>query len=187
MLQSRVINWRGAVAATAVAVAAMTGLGACSVDGTPVRQGRDVGSDTGNVDTDKFEKLLAECEILPGKQIAEAVGGTVADPSFFGANCRWNVLTPTSVEVMFNWFEWGSYNHEKDTAKRLGFTTENIKVRSQAAFTARDPKRPSVCGVTAKAPSGGVYTWWVEPAGAANGDACDAPIKLMELILSGAF
>ncbi|MGO3326542.1 DUF3558 domain-containing protein [Gordonia sp. (in: high G+C Gram-positive bacteria)] len=178
---------RRAGVAAAVAIATVIGVGACDVDGAPVREGRDVGADTGDVDTDEFENLLAECEILPANQIAEAVGGQIADPSFFGANCRWTVMAPSAVEVMFNWFEWGSYNHEKDTAKRLGYTTENVTVRSQAAFTARDPKRPDVCGVTSKAPSGGVYTWWVEPSGAARGDACDAPIKLMELILSGAF
>ncbi|WOC11633.1 DUF3558 domain-containing protein [Gordonia sp. MP11Mi] len=178
---------RRVAAASAVAVAAVVGIGACSVDGSPVREGRDVGTDTGHVDTDRFEKLLAECEILPSSQIADAVGGAVADPSFFGANCRWTVLGTNTAEVMFNWFEWGSYNHEKDTAKRLGFTTENIEVRSQAAFTARDPKRPNVCGVTAKAPGGGIYTWWVEPSGTPTGDACAGPTKLMELILTGAF
>ncbi|MCF8570131.1 DUF3558 domain-containing protein [Gordonia sp. HY002] len=181
------IRMRRAVAASALATAAVLAVGACDVDGTPVREGREAAVDTGRVDTDKFENLLAECEILPAKQIADAVGGQIADPSFFGANCRWTVMAPTTVEVMFNWFEWGSYTHEKDTAKRLGYTTENITVRSQAAFTARDAKRPNVCGVTSKAPSGGVYTWWVEPSGGAHGDACDAPIKLMALILTGAF
>ncbi|GAA4659442.1 DUF3558 domain-containing protein [Gordonia humi] len=178
-------RWSAAAAVTAAV--AVLGLGACTVDGTPVRQGRSVGTDTGAVDTDKFERLLAECEVLPASKIGEAVGGRTAAPGFFGANCRWIVQTPATVDVMFNWFEWGSYNHEKDTAKRLGFTTENVQVGSQAGFTARDPKRPAVCGVTAKAPGGGVYTWWVEPSEAPNGDACAAPIKLMEMILTGAF
>ncbi len=175
------------LAAAALVATAVLGVGACTVDGTPVRQGRDVGSDTGHVDTDRFERLLAECEVLPATAIGQAVGGRVAAPGFFGANCRWVVTTPGVVDVMFNWFEWGSYNHEKDTAKRLGFTTENIQVQSNAAFSARDPKRPGVCGVTAKAPSGGIYTWWVEPAAPPAGDACAAPIKLMGMILTGAY
>ncbi|GED99773.1 hypothetical protein nbrc107696_02200 [Gordonia spumicola] len=178
---------RKAITLAAFALAVVLGVASCTVDGTPVRQGRDVGTDTGHVDTDKFEKLLAECEILPATQIAKAVGGSIASPGFFGANCRWVVTTPAVVDVTFNWFEWGDFNHEKDTAKRLGFTTDNIQVQSSAAFTARDPKRPAVCGVTAKAPMGGIYTWWVEPSTASAGDACAAPIKLMELILTGSY
>ena len=181
------IDLRRRLAAAVLAVVATVGLGACTVDGTAVREGRSVGTDDGAVDTDRFERLLAECEVLPGPVIAETVGGAVADPSFFGANCRWMVLTPAPVEVTFNWFEWGSYNHEKDTAKRLGFVTENIQVRSQAGFTARDPERPGVCGVTSKAPGGGVYTWWVEPHDGQGADPCAAPTRLMELILTGAF
>jgi len=179
---------RRATAAAALAIATVLGAASCTVEGTPVRPGRDVGTDTGRVDTDKFERLLEECDILSAVQIGKAVGGGTAQPGFYGANCRWLVASKSGVvNVMFNWFEWGSFAQEKDTAKRLDFTTENIQVRSTAAFTARDPKRPGVCGVTAKAPSSGVYTWWVEPEGAPSGDACAAPIKLMELILSGAY
>lgn len=181
------LRMRRAVAAAALAVVAGVGVGACTVDGTPVREGRDTGTDTGHVDTSKIEGLLTECGILLDDQVADAVGGGAAIGSFNGANCRWTVVGAGTIDVMFNWFEWGSYNLEKDTAKRLDFTTENVQVRSQAAFTARDPKRPGVCGVTAKAPGGGIYTWWVEPSGEPKGDACDAPKKLMELILSGAF
>lgn len=178
-------RWRRVVA-TVVAVSAAGLLAACETDGQPVREGRSVGTDTGHVDTSQFDKLLAECEVLPAAVIAQAVGGTTARPNFYGANCRWIVM-PQSTDVTFNWFEWGDYNLERETAQRLGFVTENIQVRSQSGFTQRDPARPQVCGVTAKAQAGGIFTWWVEPAGAPEGDACAAPIKLMELILSGAF
>lgn len=170
---------------TVIASAAVLSSVACTVDGQPVRADRAVGSDTGHVDTSKFDKLLAECEVLPASTIAQAVGGTTAKSNFFGANCRWTV-EPGPIDVTFNWFEWGDYDLEKQTAKRLGFTTENIKVRSQSGFTQRDPKRPDVCGVTSKSQSGGIFTWWVEPSSPPQGDACAAPIKLMELILSGA-
>ncbi|MGB6041471.1 MAG: DUF3558 domain-containing protein [Gordonia sp. (in: high G+C Gram-positive bacteria)] len=170
------------LAAGAIAVAATT-IAGCRVDGTAVREG---GVDTGHVDTDQFDNLLSECEVLPGPTIAKAVGGTSADPNFFGANCRW-IVSPQIIDVTFNWFEWGDYNLEKETAQNMGFTTENISVRSQSAFTQRDPQRPSVCGVTAKATAGGIFTWWVEPEAPQGGDPCAAPIKLMELILSGAY
>ncbi|MGB6247014.1 MULTISPECIES: DUF3558 domain-containing protein [Gordonia] len=172
--------------AAATVLAAVLTLTACTVDGTAVREGRSVGTDTGHVDTDRFEKLLAECEVLPAAKIAQVIGGTTASPNFFGANCRW-VVMPQQVDVTFNWFEWGDYNLEKETAQRLGFTTENIAIQSQSAFTQRDPKRPHVCGVTAKATAGGVFTWWVEPEGGQAGDPCIAPTKLMELILTSAY
>jgi len=141
----------------------------------------------GNVDTDRYDKLTLECEILSTQQIAEVVGGpdAFARGTFFGAICRWVLNGPTVSNVTFNWFEWGNLNVEKDTAKRLGYQTENIRISSQTAFTQRDPNRPSVCGVTARAPSRGIFTWWVEPRGPAPADACAAPIKLMELVLSG--
>lgn len=171
--------------AAVLGLAAVAASAACTVDGQPVREGGAVGSDTGHVDTSRFDKLLAECEVLPAATIAKAVGGTTAESNFFGANCRWSVL-PQQIDVTFNWFEWGDYNLEKETAQHLGFTTENISVQSQVAFTQRDPARPAVCGVTAKSPAGGIFTWWVEPEGQQAGDACAAPVKLMELILTGA-
>lgn len=174
---------RKAIAAGALALAAAVTLVGCSVDGTAVREG---GVDTGHVDTDKFNNLLSECEVLPAPTIAKAVGGTSASSNFFGANCRW-IVAPQVTDVTFNWFEWGDYNLEKETAQNMGFTTENISIRSQAAFTQRDPKRPGVCGVTSKATAGGIFTWWVEPESAQAGDPCAAPIKLMELILSGSY
>lgn len=140
----------------------------------------------GRVDTDRYDQVLLECNILSPDQIAKAVGGTSAFSTFNGAICRWVVSGPVITNVTFNWFEWNNLNVEKDTAKRLGYETENIRISSQTAFTQRDPRRPAVCGVTARAPSRGIVTWWVEPrAAAAGGDACAAPIKLMELVLTG--
>ncbi|MED5802409.1 DUF3558 domain-containing protein [Gordonia sp. Z-3] len=173
----------------AVLAAVLMSLGmatGCSVDGTPVAVGAADDQQPGNVDTDQFDNLLLECSVLSPMQIADAVGGTVARGTFNGAICRWIVEGTTTAGVTFNWFEWGDPNVEKDTAKELGYQTENIKVASQAAFTQRDPDRPAVCGVTARAPSRGVFTWWVEPrTSAVPADPCAAPIKLMELLLSG--
>lgn len=159
-----------------------------TVDGAPVAVGAADNEQEGHVDTDQFDKLLLECQVLSSAQIGQAVGGpgAIARGTFNGAICRWIVEGPTLADVTFNWFEWGDPNVEKNTAKKLGYQTENIKVASQAAFTQRDPKRPAVCGVTARSPSRGVYTWWVEPrSNAVPADPCAAPIKLMELLLSG--
>lgn len=158
-----------------------------TIDGQPVAVGAADNDQEGHVNTDQFDKLLLECQILSPAQIGQVVGGpgAIARGTFNGAICRWLVDGPTLSNVTFNWFEWGNPTVEKGTAKRLGYETENIRVASQAAFTQRDPKRPAVCGVTARAPSRGVYTWWVEPRGAAPADPCAAPTKLMELVLSG--
>ncbi|MFW0783888.1 DUF3558 domain-containing protein [Gordonia sp. CPCC 206044] len=179
---------RRVLAVVAALLLVVGAVSACSrtVDGQAVSVGAADNEQEGHVDTDQFDKLLLECEVLSSAQIAEVVGGTVARGTFNGAICRWLVEGSTLTNVTFNWFEWGNPNVEKDTAKRLGYETENVKIASQAAFTQRDPKRPAVCGVTARAPSRGVYTWWVEPASnAVPGDPCAAPTKLMELLLSG--
>lgn len=177
--RSRAATWFVAVVATVLLT--ITG---CTVDGTahPVGGNAD---QPGAVNTDQFDKLLLECAILSPTQIAKAVGGIFATGSFNGAICRWTVSGTVTTAVTFNWFEWGTMAVEQRTAKRLGYTTENIKIADvYTAFTQRDPKRPAMCGVTSKAPSRGVYTWWVEPR-AVVGDACASAIKLMTLVLRG--
>jgi len=169
--------------AAAAAAGLLFGTAGCTVDGTPVRVGG--APDTGAVDTDQFEGLLTECSILPTSVIAETVGGSVADPVFFGAICRWVVAGAGITDVTLAWYEWGDLNLEKQTAKRLGFETENVQIKSMAAFTQRDPKRSGVCGVTAKSPGRGILTWWVEPQ-AGGQDACTSATKLMELVLDAA-
>ncbi|MGV9712141.1 DUF3558 domain-containing protein [Gordonia sp. NPDC003424] len=176
------------VLAALVLIVAVASACARTVDGNPVAVGAADNEQEGHVDTDQFDKLLLECSVLSPAQIGQAVAGdgAIARGTFNGAICRWIVEGSMVADVTFNWFEWGNPTVEKDTAKRLGYQTENIKVASQAAFTQRDPKRPAVCGVTARAPSRGVYTWWVEPrSNAVPADPCAAPIKLMELLLSG--
>ena len=170
------------LAAVALLVAALSG---CTVDGQAVSSEQANSEQSGNVDTDQFDKLTLECQVLSTAQTAKAVGGTAARGTFNGAICRWIVDGAVAANVTFNWFEWGDFNVEKDTAKRLGYTTENVRIVSQAAFTQRDPARPAVCGVTSRAPTRGVYTFWVEPIGGAAADPCAAPTKLMELLLNG--
>lgn len=168
----------------AVLVAVVLAIAGCTVDGTahPVGGNAD---EPGAVSTDQFDKLLLECEILTPAQVAKAVGGTFATRNFNGAICRWTVSGSITTAVTFNWFEWGSMAVEQRTVKRMGYTTETIKIKNvYTAFTARDPKRPTMCGVTSNAPSRGVYTWWVEPRVGA-GDPCTAAINLMSLVLKG--
>ncbi|MCK0438502.1 DUF3558 domain-containing protein [Gordonia alkaliphila] len=182
---SRPGRLRRAVAVTTAFVVLGT-TAACTtvVDGDAQRVGAEA-AQKGQVDTSDFEGLLTECQILPAADIAEAVGGGSAERGFNGAICRWVVVGGGVTDVTLAWYEWGDFNLEKQTAQRLGFTTENIQVNSLAGFTQRDPTRPQVCGVTAKSPGRGTLTWWVEPH-AAGPDACASAIALMELVLNRA-
>ena len=166
-------------------VAALFLLAGCTVDGTPVATGQgDTGGDS-TVDTDRYDNLLLECNILSDSTIVKVVGGSAAQGTFVGAICRWVVTGATTTSVTFAWYESSSLNSEKQIAKKFGYTTENVKIASQTGFTQRDPKDPGKCGVTARAPSRGVFTWWTEPRGGAPADPCAVPTKLMELVLSG--
>ncbi|GAA2065133.1 DUF3558 domain-containing protein [Williamsia deligens] len=183
---------RRAAAALVAVLSVMLLVAGCtrSVDGEarPLGGGtaQGDGSDKGSVDTDQFDKLLLECTLLSPEQIATAVGGTAAESTFNGAICRWVVSGGTPLGVTFTWFESGTMSVEKQTVTRMGYATDNIRVSGTTAFTSRDPQRPGVCGVTAKSPDRGIYTWWVEPRGGqAAGDPCAAPTKLMELVLRG--
>ncbi|GAA3044886.1 DUF3558 domain-containing protein [Gordonia defluvii] len=171
---------RRRLALTIVALAVVLGMVGCTVDGKPYPEG--VAQPKGHVDTDRFDKLTLECQILSPSQIGKAVGGAVGSPAFNGAICRWTVFGPSVMTVTFNWFEWGSVTVEQRTAKKMGYATENIKINGSSAFTQTKSDR-NICGVTAKAPSRGVYTWFVESAGPPAGDPCGGAKKLMELVL----
>ncbi|MFW0788797.1 DUF3558 domain-containing protein [Gordonia sp. CPCC 205333] len=170
----------------AMVAAVLLSISSCTVDGTAHPIGGGSANQSGGLQTDRFEQLLLECDILTPALVAKSVGGSFASRNFNGAICRWTVSGSTTTAVTFNWFEWGSMAVEQRTAKKLGYTTENIKIAdTYTAFTQRDPKRPAMCGVTSKAPGRGVYTWWVEPR-VVSGDSCAAAVKLMTLVLRGA-
>ena len=142
--------------------------------------------------SDQFRGVLGRRFVALQEAISPSIRNplddTEADVEVGDTSVRVTLLVDGAVaaNVTFNWFEWGDFSVEKDAAKRLGYTTENVRIVSQAAFTQRDPKRPAVCGVTSRAPTRGVYTFWVEPiGGAAAADPCVAPTKLMELLLNG--
>ena len=94
---------RRRLALTIVALAVVLGMVGCTVDGKPYPEG--VAQPKGHVDTDRFDKLTLECQILSPSQIGKAVGGAVGSPAFNGAICRWTVFGPSVMTVTFNWFE----------------------------------------------------------------------------------
>ncbi|MFW0791949.1 DUF3558 domain-containing protein [Gordonia sp. CPCC 205333] len=155
-------------------------LAACGNAERQAAAGASNDAQAGWVDTDKYDLFDRECEMLTTEQMGEAIGQTIIGDSFTGPICRWSATG--DVWVTFNWFEWNTMAREKDVARRLGYTTETRKINSATVFTQRDPQRPGTCGVTAKASGRGIYTWFVNQP-VAVGDPCDAPLKLMELVL----
>jgi len=140
----------------------------------------------GDVKTSDYPQLQVECDRLNKDTLANAVGGGDAENTFSGAICRWVVSGPAgNTYVTFNWFETDNMPTEKRIAQQLGYTTANIKVNGYGAFTQQNPKRANMCGVTTNAPTGGIYTWFVE--GPNSGDPCAAPTKLMELLVGNDF
>ncbi|MFT3900935.1 MAG: DUF3558 domain-containing protein [Gordonia sp. (in: high G+C Gram-positive bacteria)] len=164
----------------AAAVATTIGVAGCTTNGTAYPEGKV--KKPGQVNTDKFDKLTLECSLLNPMQIGKAVGGAVASPGFNGAICRWTLFGAPPTTVTFNWFEWGTVSAEQKTAKKMGYQTENVKINGITAFKQTKSDR-NICGVTAKAPSRGIYTWFVETPGGRGGDPCDGATKLMELVL----
>ncbi|GAB20803.1 hypothetical protein GOEFS_132_00340 [Gordonia effusa NBRC 100432] len=168
--------WPG-LAAVLCGILVLTGCGGSSQDSaatssTPSRQAR--------VDTDKFERLSLECQLLTITEIAKAVGASIKDNEFSGPICRWEASG--DVWVSFHWFEWNTIRREKSVAASLGYATEIIKIGSATGFTQTKADRPGTCGVTAKSPGRGIYTWFVNRPAAVE-DPCAAPKKLMELSL----
>lgn len=169
---------RRIVVAIVAALSLVTGCGS-AVTGTP----KPEGSYSGSANHD-FAGILQECEAVTEPQIADAVAADAIARGFFGAICRWDGVGVTgSISVTFNWFETGTTDHEVVAFDHLGYVVEKISVKGSAAYVVRQPADPQSCGVTAGAPAGGVFGWWVrEPVGGA--DACGAATKLAELTLN---
>lgn len=164
--------------AFAASLALLTGCGS-AVPGTPLPEGSNQGSSDHN-----FAGILQECEAVTDPQIASAVAADVVERGFFGAICRWDgVGAAGPIKVTFNWFETGDVDHELAAFEHLGYVVETITVKGSAVYLVRMPADPQSCGVTAGAPAGGVFGWWIrQPLGGA--DACAGATKLAELTLN---
>ncbi|MCQ4122009.1 DUF3558 domain-containing protein [Rhodococcus tibetensis] len=163
----------------AAALASVLLLAGCgtSVTGTPLPEGSGVSGGG----SDRFDKLLRECEAVPNEKIAEVLGGDGIDQYFYGAVCMWTVSSHAgSLDVTFGWFENNSLQRERDVAEQLGYQVETTFVAGASAFTARRPGDSATCGITAA--YSGVITWWVQQR-SGTGDPCAGARTLAELTL----
>ncbi|MFE4499017.1 DUF3558 domain-containing protein [Rhodococcus sp. NPDC056743] len=169
---------RARAAALGASLILLTGCGS-TVTGTPLAEGGYQGSGS-----EKFANVLQECEAVSDPQIAAAIGADGVERGFYGAICRWDgVGAAGPVHVTFNWFETGTTDHEVAAFEHLGYVVEKITVKGSDAYLVRQPADPQSCGITAGAPAGGVFGWWVrQPVGGM--DACAGVTKLGELTLN---
>ncbi|QCQ92241.1 DUF3558 domain-containing protein [Rhodococcus sp. SGAir0479] len=168
----RAVRWFAVPAAALV----LAGCGA-TVPGTPMPAGASgAGGD--------YVGLLTECEAVAAERIADAVGGGAIERGFFGAVCRWSVDGPAGpVRVTFDWFESGSLDVERETARRLGYAPEDVVVDGRRAVLVRQPHDPGSCGVAVGAPAGGVVGWWAQYRAPGHPDPCEAAVTLAKLTL----
>ncbi|NLG55175.1 MAG: DUF3558 domain-containing protein [Rhodococcus sp.] len=171
---------RRAAAAAAMVVAVGATVAACGqeIDGMAIAEG----AYTGN--TERFSRVLEECDAVTEEQIAEAVGADAINKAFLGAICRWDASgVGGTIKVAFNWFETGTLGAEETTAQNLGYGIEAITIQGRRAIVMRPPTEPGACGVSLGSPSDGVVGWWVH-YGAGGSDPCGAAIKLAELTVN---
>ncbi|MBT2265138.1 MULTISPECIES: DUF3558 domain-containing protein [Rhodococcus erythropolis group] len=164
--------------ALAGALVLLSGCGSV-VTGTPRAEGSYGGSDS-----QEFANVLQECEAVTDEQIAGAVGADAVGRGFFGAICRWDGIGAAGpIKITFNWFETGTLDHERAAFEHLGYVVAKIDINGSGGYQVRQPADPQSCGVSASAPAGGVFGWWVtEPQGGA--DPCEAAAKLGALTLN---
>jgi hypothetical protein len=171
-------RWVGALLAIVAIVTTVTG---CSrtVEGLAVPAGS-------SGEHGEFRNLLTECDAVSDEQIADAVGADAISRSFFGAICRWDANGPSGrIKVVFNWFETGSLEVERQTNGQLGYAVEDTMIEGRRAILLRRPADADSCGISAGAPDQGVIGWWVHyRPGVPHPDPCDAVRKLAELTLS---
>ncbi|MCX5041609.1 DUF3558 domain-containing protein [Aldersonia sp. NBC_00410] len=177
-MRAQLRRWAGALLSAAAIATLATG---CSktVEGTALPAGS-------SGEHGEFRNLLTECDAVGDQQIADAVGAEAISRTFFGAICRWDASGPSGrIKVVFNWFETGSLEVERQTNEQLGYGVEDTTIEGRRAILLHRPGDGDSCGVSAGAPDQGVIGWWVHyRPGSPHPDPCDAARKLAELTLS---
>ncbi|WP_438686526.1 DUF3558 domain-containing protein [Segniliparus sp.] len=165
--------------ALALAAALASGCGGAGGGGGPTN------TTVRQQDTDPYDNLMHECELLNQQEMLDALGMKSRVSVFNGAVCRWNVIGGGDpLEVTFYWFETGTLDREKETLEFLKYDSQWRDFDGQKGIIAHPANDTSVCGTVAKSQSKGVIGWWVQPAFSTGGDSCDKAVKLMEKSLN---
>jgi hypothetical protein len=164
-----------ALVGIAVLVGLLSGCGS-NVSGDPTTQ------PAGSANHPDYPKLMQECQLVPKDAINKIIDGTVGDPSFTGAICRWDATSSAgAIELTLNWFESGSLTNERTMNQKLGYQVTPIEIQGGAGLREQRPNDPDSCGVTVVAADAGVIGWWVQYApGSGHSDPCRVAQQLAE-------
>ena len=130
-----------------------------------------------------FGYVDKRCGLLHDETIQQLLDAESIVKPFSGAVCQYVLTTEEGlVDIVFSWFETGSFDRERDVAADRGSRITDNDVERHPAFVAQRPDNPNACAATAGA-GPGVLTWWVQFRPAAD-DPCEAAQKLLSATLS---
>jgi hypothetical protein len=124
------------------------------------------------------------CGLLTDDSIQQALGADSVVRPYSGAVCQYVLARKTGlVDVVFSWFETGSFDRERGLATQRGAAITDTDVERHPAFLAEVRGDHAACSATAAAGTG-VLTWWVQFRPVTGGEPCQAAEKLLAATLS---
>ncbi len=130
-----------------------------------------------------FGYVDGRCGLLQDVSIQEMFGARSIVKPFSGAVCQYVLTTDGGlVDVVFSWFDTGSFDRERNLAVDRGSRVTDKDVERHPAFVAQRPDNSTACSATAGA-GPGVLTWWVQFRTGTD-DPCAAAEKLLAATLS---
>jgi hypothetical protein len=123
------------------------------------------------------------CGLLTDITVQETLGADRVVRPYSGAVCQYVAGRDTALmDVVFSWFESGSFDRERGLAVQRGAKITDTDVERHPAFIAK-LDNGAACSATAAAGSG-VLTWWVQFRPLAGADPCQSAQKLLAATLS---
>jgi hypothetical protein len=123
------------------------------------------------------------CGLLTDTTIQQTLGADRVVRPYSGAVCQYVAARQAGlVDVVFSWFETGSFERERGLATARGATVTDTDIERHPAFLAKHVDN-TACSATAAAGTG-VVTWWVQFRPQAGSDPCQAAQKLLSATLS---
>jgi hypothetical protein len=124
------------------------------------------------------------CGLLTDETIQQTLGADSVVRPYSGAVCQYVLAGKTGLtDVVFSWFETGSFDRERGLAAQRGATITDTDIERHPAFLASLTSKNPACSATAAAGTG-VVTWWVQFRPQTGADPCQAAEKLLAATLS---
>lgn len=125
------------------------------------------------------------CGLLQDETVQELLEAETVTRPYSGAVCQYVLSTPNGlIDVVYTWFESGTYDRERDLAEDRGATVTDKVIVRHPAFLVQRPDNAAACAATAAA-GPGVLSWWVQYRPEDGTDPCEAAEKLLSATLSG--